>query len=667
MHDVLLSRRRNGVRWAGALSFGSVFATAPASHAEEAHIHVGPNHVVSVPRPDGIRNEVWAAASRKQPGTIVAVFHAGFITSRACENMITHDGGQRWQPVKLPKQEDCFDPMIVSGADGQFYISYSAYEIPPPPAGVARASSAPIKIYTSLDDGRSWSGVNELHTPVLPDHQRQSVDVSGGPYDGRVYMAWVEHPVHTLPGKMHLFLQHWDKDGRNVSEAKILYVDEQGYRPTSLEPLVFSDGSLAVVFRNRFNSYIGLDPRGEQTPMYTLHSQDGGATFGPPVKIGDVGLPVWRTRSHRFTGQTTAPIFVVDQSKSSQYRDRAYAVWNDTRNGTSDIWFIRSEDKGHTWSQPMRINDYAAPYSETTVPDFRMTPVVAVNKDGIVGVSWYDRREDPTRRCWKQYFSASIDGGRTFLRNRPIASAASCPNKNLAPAVEVYGAREDVKIPSWDELRALDMPYSGGSGSAYAHDMALARVRAESNPNNDKPRVHVSFDTGRGLFQGHYAGLVADADGSFQALWADRRLGSQEIFSTRVDVVTGAAPAAPQLERADLSKSVEVIAERVRFDEDTGITTLDLSLRNLSARPVYAPLTLKVRQVVAGGRNVFANADSGGANAGAEWDFSAALGTRKQLMPKMISEARTVKVHSAVAQGLDVMFDYEISGSVPAQ
>ncbi len=647
----------------------SLQAAAAEERRPDVTIEAGPNHIASVPRPDKSRNEVWVAASRKDPDTFVAVFHAssGALKVDGCESMVSKDGGQTWRRFNLEKENDCFDPMVVSGANGQFYVSYSVWSAPNPELGNWRGVSAPIRIYTSLDDGNTWSAPLDLVTPLRPDHQRQAVDLTGGRFNGRVYVAWVEFPARTVPGKFHTFLHYLDAEGRTQSKPILVHVSEED-RPVSLEPVVLSDGTLLLPIWYQHMG-VPVDPVGEHRPVFLVRSNDGGETFGPPQKIVEVGMPAWRTRMHRFGGQATAPIFMADTSKSSRYRDRIYAVWNDARTGTTtDIWLIWSADKGRTWSAPVKVNDFAAPESDTAAPDVRLTPVVAVNKDGIVGVAWYDRREDPTHRCWKQYFAASLDGGRTFSRNASISTVPSCPPPNKPPIVEVYNENPEQKLPSWDELRQdmrkLDVGYGGSSAANDLLDVAKARVRDEAGLTA-KSRITVSFDSGRNEFQGHYTGLAAAADGSFMAVWADARRGNQEMYSARIRV-SSAKPAIPQLESRKLNDVVDVLADEVRFDEAAGITVMQVKIRNRSDRPIYPPLTLQVRSIAAGGEDVINNADNKNAGVGAEWDFSNLLGTQGRLDPGMISEPRAVELHSSVERGLDITFDYDVVGKAPA-
>lgn len=621
-------------------------------------IEVGPNHLVSVPSPGKGRNEVWVAASRKDPRTFVAVFHAD--VPGGCESMVSNDGGQRWRRVVLPEEGDCYDPTVVAGANGRFYIAYAAWKVPAP-AGVSAGVSAPIRVYTSLDDGATWSPPVNLLTPLRPDHQRLAVDLTGGPFDGRVYVHWVESPLQTVPGTFHSFLHWLDATGQTQSPPRPVHTLPDA-RPDALDPLVLSDGMLVLPMFYQSQYFFGraanVDPRDERQPMFLVRSADGGRTFDAPTRVGDIALPIWRTRLHRFPGQGNPPIFAVDDHQASSYRDRLYAVWSDVRAGpTTDVWLIWSADRGTTWSAPVRVNDFAAPLADGEPPDVRMTPTVAINQDGIVGVAWYDRRDDPTRRCWKQYFAASLDGGRTFGKNAPLSTAASCPPPNKPPAVEVYDGAAPTTPPSWESLRAellraneqlrADLP-GGAARMDQLADQARARVRAETEPAV-RSRIQLSFDPSRSEFQGHYTGLAASTDGSFLATWADSRRGNQEIFAARVTVSPRPRPVRP-LESRRLDAAVDVLVGEVGYDEAAGITTMQVTLRNRSDRPIYPPLVLRRRGAPPGEGQESA------------WDFSSRLGLQHRLDPGMITEPVPIRIRSAANRGADVTLDYEITG-----
>src|SRR5260370_4351602 len=77
----------------------------------------------------------------------------------------------------------------------------------------------------------------------------------------------------------------------------------------------------------------------------------------------------------------------------------------------------RSDDRGESWSEPLRLNHSG------TADSF--TPSIAVNKDSVIGVSWYELHH---KSCFDVYFTASLDHGKTFLPEVRVSSATSCPH-----------------------------------------------------------------------------------------------------------------------------------------------------------------------------------------------------------------------------------------------
>ena len=66
-----------------------------------------------------------------------------------------------------------------------------------------------------------------------------------------------------------------------------------------------------------------------------------------------------------------------------------------------------------------------------------------MNRDGVVGVAWYDARNAGERYkhefvCLEIYFTASLDGGSTFLPEMKVSSEKSCP---MRPQNEEVGWR----------------------------------------------------------------------------------------------------------------------------------------------------------------------------------------------------------------------------------
>jgi hypothetical protein len=129
----------------------------------------------------------------------------------------------------------------------------------------------------------------------------------------------------------------------------------------------------------------------------------------------------------------------------------------------------RSDDRGESWSEPLRLN-----HSETADS---FTPSIAVNKDSVIGVSWYEIHH---KSCFDVYFTASLDHGKTFLPEVRVSSATSCP---------------------------------------------------------DTPQDKGTFDAGTTFGAGgDYSGLAATADGLFHVVWSDARSGIYQLRTATVSV-----------------------------------------------------------------------------------------------------------------------------------
>ena len=201
-------------------------------------------------------------------------------------------------------------------------------------------------------------------------------------------------------------------------------------------------------------------------------------------------------------------------------------MWTDYDAAAERIVITRSDDRGETWTAPQPV-DVAVPAGAT-----QYQPTIAVNRDGVVGVGWFDTRE-ATGRGYRQFFAASVDGGVSFLKPVAAASAVSTPDGPGNLQINPHAWLADggvVRIPFLS-------PFSRWSQG------------------------------------GDYMGLAAMADGTFYPFWADSRTGTYQAWGAqiRVEDAAGSTPrgdAAPDV--VDLSTQVEVIADPARYDAASG-------------------------------------------------------------------------------------------------
>lgn len=211
-----------------------------------------------------------------------------------------------------------------------------------------------------------------------------------------------------------------------------------------------------------------------------VRSQDGGASFLEAQSIADY---------HCGPGRGGLPMLAVDPG-SPAYKDRLYAVWVDIVPGGSRVMLARSRDGGATWTAPLLLSEQPAEGPQrgnetgsaaVGAKSFEaFLPSVAVNKEGVDGVAWYDTRGLVSSQAgWNLRFRASLDGGATWL-----------PSVRVTDVSTVYTKDRKRRFPT--ETRSM-------------------------------------------YYQpGHTAGLAADANGCFHPLWIDGRTGIRQVFTATV-------------------------------------------------------------------------------------------------------------------------------------
>ncbi len=632
-----------------ALAALAVVLAAVAPLAAQSHeVVVGPNLRVG----PGQYNEPWMAASPENPDFLIAVTQTGGmsfrdptaaagLSARSNAAFLSRNGGVSWEPVTLPGGETgSFDPMVVPGPDGRMWILYCYIGantlggiLPDQPA----RSNGTIMVWSTDDEGATWAGPARLRSPVPPDHARIAADWSDGPHRGRLYVVWNDVRDSFIRDDFQLFLHTLDDGGKTVSEPKLLATIPGG-KLVATEPVVLSDGALLVTFYQYF--FPLSDEKNSQMPFFTMRSEDGGETFTDVEVAFRVGNHSWPYAQTEMTSAFTLPIVAWDRT-GGPHGDNIYIVWDQVSDGASNIWFRRSTDGGRSWSDAMRLNDNDPPGPGAPLDD-RMIPAVEVNRDGVVGVAWYDRRRDDTRRCWELFFTSSSDGGETFAANVPVASAPSCPPPAHAPVGRVHNLATDpdVKQLSDDEIAKMDLVQRMTEVMAQQSREA----RGQYFGDLDHARLEVSFDNARGNQPGHYLGLAGDANGAFHPLWISRRNGVDELFTTTVEV-TADAPAAPMGEESDITAHLLVVTGPAAYDPAGGTATIDVQLRNVSDGIVHGPVRLRAVD-----------------DEGREWSFAGKMGSHDMLPPGALSEP--VKVELTVDAGRDARLDFRVFGQV---
>jgi len=346
-----------------------------------------------------------------------------------CVAWASFDGGQHWIRRDLPVQ--CSgDPWGVILPDGSAIMVVLGY---------VKGREDNAFLLRSPDGGRTWP-----ETPLgLGSHHDHPMVIARG---NQVYVA-SGGGVHNSSNQHRdsISVAHSGDGGRTFAPPTDVIASNLRYQAEG--PVVLSDGMFVVGFHDYCCKYENkwlLRPR-----SWLVRSSDEGRTFSEPLLI-----------SESCESRGGWPSMAVDG------KDRLF--WLCIADKFNGVLVQRSDDRGESWSEPLRLN-----HSQTARS---YTPSITINKDGVIGVSWYEIHD---KNCFDVYFTASLDGGKTFLREVRVSSATSCP---------------------------------------------------------DTPQDKGVFDNGTFGAGGDYSGLAATSDGLFHVVWSDARSGIYQLRTATVNV-----------------------------------------------------------------------------------------------------------------------------------
>ncbi len=390
------------------------------------------------------------------------------------------NGGATWIDGLFPDipYDRQSDPCMVGDRLGNFYANHLNYD------NFDQYNNSLIVVMKSTDNGVTWSTPTPTFPPnvnTFEDKQFTAVDRTGGAHDGNYYVSWTRFPNPTRI----LFVRSTDGITTFSDTVKL---SKPNYEPGCDDdvdagqfsiPIVDSDGDVHVFWQG----YKNLAACSFQYCIRHVMSTDGGASFSPDTvaflsNLGyfnvDGGVDTYGMPNGDcdISGGLYDNTIYISQT---QYADDVFDRTN--------VVVRKSTDKGQTWSTPTIVND-----DDPTAEIDQFHPWLYVNDDGVVLLLFYDQRDDPINHMlFNAYFSASFDGGETYITNMRISNvsinpAFASPDKVNSPADvrEPDGSMFHYKQPARSPLAGLFAEYIG----VHAKDDTVSTIWTDTRNGN---------------------------------------------------------------------------------------------------------------------------------------------------------------------------------------
>lgn len=431
------------------LGVGLFFNVLSQHVAKKAQIIVGKNQLISFKYPGPPLVEPHLAVNPKNSKHMVAaaiVFDSA-ATSESRTHIVvfaTKDNGSTWKQTDLPMTVG-FDPWVAIKNDKDVALVALA--------GFGFSNRNGLVYYSSHDGGFTWDN----DTVML-----------GGGHD---HATLIVNPRKNDRLYVLSSLMKRDTSKKMISYAWLNYTDD--WRTFVSPPSLYTIGP-----RNSNTLTVAVHPDGAVVLPYVEYS----------VENNQAGSPVFKY-IYSIADKLSNPVLITDKAGLSKgfavfavditgkYKGRMYFVKNSGTSSTrsNGLYIQYSDSIGGQWLPDIRIDHN---YADEKL---MRTAAIAINKDGIIGIVWVDRRNDPELKKNDIYFTTSVDGGQTFEKE-----------------VRVTGINSD--------------PSVNGNGKAGE----------------------------RFISGGDYMGCAAKPDGTFQLLWADSRSGVFQLYTSNIKVVTKA-------------------------------------------------------------------------------------------------------------------------------
>lgn len=359
------------------------------------------------------------AVSPKNNKHIVA-FAAGKMFASA-------DAGVTWtaSPLQLPADLKG-TPSVGSDAKGNFFVVYSTFN--------------QIASHYSTDNGKTWSEAipiaaatgQDQYNPTVVAHPKKESLIVTWTQAGKVGSEADTCKSNIMFSSSGNGGKKWSKPLR-VNQNIGNCIDED-FTPRGSMPAIAADGKTFITWAS-------------QGAMFYDRSYDGEMWISTDLSVAEQ-IGGWTLNVPGFGKVANTPTVAIDNSPS-RIHGTLFLTYSDLKSGDedSDIWLLRSVNRGDNWTVAARINQ-DKPGRQQFLPHISIDPA-----NGHVYILFYDRR-DYTDNHTDVYLAWSVDGGNQFKETK-INEKAFVADLNATDYLTEYidlSVQKGIIVPVWTSI-----------------------------------------------------------------------------------------------------------------------------------------------------------------------------------------------------------------------
>jgi hypothetical protein len=328
------------------------------------------------------------------------------------------DGGTTWKRNCLNAIAGDFgegDPIVAYDLNGVAYI------------GGIDASHG-IVMETSTNNGTTWSAVKTAVSPFfsggLTDKEWMEIDTNpSSPFANSIYISITQFDSsqsNIVPTVSH------STDGGKTWTTKT--VDTTQVFPnvdTFTDLAIGRNGTVYVSWLRCTAGSSSGECANTTGTIFFSKSTDGGNTWSTPAQITTVklspdpgGCCFYGALPNTSERMSDIPVIAIDNT-TGVHKGNLYVTYYTWTGTQMKVYASVSTNGGTTWS-----SNAVAPASATHDQFF---PWVNVSRNGVVGVSWMDRRDDAANINYEAFSAISLNGGTSYGTNLLLSAAPSNP------------------------------------------------------------------------------------------------------------------------------------------------------------------------------------------------------------------------------------------------